>query len=127
MLQRIHHDNSQEQPKVCDLRCSVCPGRSVCLEWHRNLSLRLDYEDVLGALDCLDELLDQPAWRFALGRQYFCAFHDGDDSFYLVCREYVVLRLSGAEARLLRAELTQARESLDQELGTLADGRNLQI
>lgn len=100
------------------LRCFVCPGRSVCLEWHRSLSLRLQYDEVLGALDCLDDLLTRPAWRFALGREHFCAFHDGDDSFYFVCREYVVLRLSAEEARVLRSELTRARDNLEQDYAT---------
>jgi hypothetical protein len=99
--------------------CSVCPGRSVCLEWRRSLSLRLDYEDILGALECLEDVLDKPAWRFSLGGNDFCACHAGNGSFYLVCREHVVLRLSEDEARLLRCELAGARDALDQEARTL--------
>ncbi len=117
MPNRIPDRNLQESI-VTQLRCSVCPGRSVCLEWRRRLSLRLDYDDVLGALDCLDDVLDKPAWKFSLARDYFCAYRTGDGSYYLVCREDVVLRLSEDEARLLRCELASARDVLDQEPNT---------
>lgn len=108
-------DRDLQESIGAQLRCSVCPGRSVCLEWRRSLSLRLDYEDILGALECLEDVLDKPAWRFSLGGNDFCACHAEDGSFYLVCREYVVLRLSEDEARLLRCELAGARDALDQE------------
>ncbi|MGA7293972.1 MAG: hypothetical protein WBW85_15670 [Terriglobales bacterium] len=111
----ITPDRDLQESISAQLRCSVCPGRSVCLEWRRSLSLRLDYEDIVGALECLEDVLDKPGWRFSLGGNDFCACHAGDGTYYLVCREYVVLRLSGDEARILRCELAGARDALDQE------------
>ena len=94
------------------LRCSLCPGRSVCLSLRRALSLQLDYDDVAGALDCLEDVLDAQS-RISLGRKRFCAYHAEDGAYYLVCREYAVLRLTPAEAHCLREQLKNALEILD--------------
>ena len=96
------------------LRCSLCPGRYVCLSLRRALSLQLDYDDIVGALDCLEDVLDTPSW-VSLGRKRFCAYHGEDDAYYLVCREYAVLRLSSSEAHCLREQLRSALVTLSEE------------
>jgi|HubBroStandDraft_1064217.scaffolds.fasta_scaffold54212_3 hypothetical protein len=118
-MPKIIPDGDVQKGIGSQLRCSVCPGRSICLEWHRSLSLRLEYDEIVAALECLDDVLEKSAWRFSLGRDYFCALQTGDGSFYLVCREYVVLRLSEDETRLLRRELAGARDALDQEVNSI--------
>jgi hypothetical protein len=81
-----------------EVHCSICPGNSICLCWRQVLSLQLEYADVVEALDCLDDVLEKPAWRFSLGGDRFCAHHAEDGFYYLLCREYKVLRLSEDES-----------------------------
>ncbi|SRR5581483_570460 len=97
------------------MRCLLSPGRSVCLSLRRVLSLQLDYDDIIGALDCLeDERSGHTELDFS-GRKRFCAYHGEDGSYCLVCREYAVLRLSSSEAHCLREQLRNALETLGEE------------
>jgi hypothetical protein len=65
-MPKIIPDGDVQKGIGSQLRCSVCPGRSICLEWHRSLSLRLDYDEIVAALECLDDVLEKSAWRFSL-------------------------------------------------------------
>jgi hypothetical protein len=106
------HNNTEGK-----IRCFLCPCGSVCMQSY-NFVLHLDYADVVRALECLDGVLSKAPFGFSLSGDSFCACHSGDGSYYLLCRDRVVLRLSEDEARSLRSDFSAARNALDQNLET---------
>jgi len=79
--------------------------------------LHLDQTEIVCALDCLGDVLENPGCALTLGTGSFSACHAADGFYYLLCQDHVVLRLSEDEACELRSELTSARAALDRGSG----------
>jgi hypothetical protein len=114
MSNRIKREENDTQ-----IHCGLAAEGSICLCWRRFLTLQLNYQDVVEALACLDDLFEQPTWSFSLGGDGFCAFLAQDGFYYLLCHERIVLRLSEQEARCLRCQLASVRAKLDGEVNLL--------
>ena len=109
----FENDAAHASPEADSFECSLCPNGNVCLRWRQTLLLHLGQGDLTGALQCLEDILAQPACAFFLGSGQFCACRAADDHFYLVCQDRVVLRLLEEEARHLHRVLTFARDELE--------------
>lgn len=103
---------SQASPDAKAIRCFACPCGCVCLRWHGTLLLHFDDAQLTCALNCLEDILQEPSRSFSLGEEAFCACRAADGHYYLACQERVVLRLSEDDARCLRTELASARERM---------------
>lgn len=74
--------------------------------------MHFDRGELAHALECLDDILQQPSSGLSIGESPFCACYAKDGYYYLLCRDQVVLRLSEDEARCLHSELRTAYQEI---------------
>jgi len=103
-------DNPSPEAREQAIRCFSCPCGCIGLRWRQALLMHFDRGDVKRMLDCLEDVLEEPGCGLSLGESAFCACYARDGYYYLVCRDQVVLRLSGDEARVLHSELAMASQ-----------------
>jgi hypothetical protein len=85
--------------------------------------MRFDRHELARAVECVGDLLKQPADAFSLESGCFAACYKSDGCYYLLCRNRVSLRLSEQEARQLHFELASAQAALESVGGSSSPAR----